>query len=267
MSLTTGTKQPPRRRRYTLPALLLGALAATACVTSDGSRLGKDSSPTDAAQINYELGSQYLRQGKLKLARERLERAVEQDPRLAGPYTALALLHERTGDTEQADRAYRQAVRIAPNDANVQNTYAVFLCNRGRHAEGQRYFLRAADNDDNRAPEVAYTNAGVCALQQPDSSAAEAHFRSALNRNPSFTDALLQMAALTYRNDEALTARAFLQRYEAATEMTAEALLLAVRIERKLDNRTAAQDYARSLRIRYPDTPEAGKLEGLLNGR
>lgn len=267
MSSTTDTKQRRGQRGDLLAALLLAATAAAGCVTSDGGRPGNDSSPTDAAQINYELGSQYLRQGKLKLARERLERAIEQDPRLAGPYTALALLHERTGDTEQADRAYRQAVRIAPNDANVQNTYAVFLCNRGRHAEGQRYFLRAADNDDNRAPEVAYTNAGVCALQQPDRRAAEAHFRSALNRNPSFAEALLQMSALTYSNDEALKARAFLQRYEAATEMTAEALLLAVRIERKLDNRTAVQDYARSLRIRYPDSPEAGTLEGLLNGR
>ncbi len=244
---------------------LLGCVTL-GCVTTGDEDLRAVGTPEEAAQINYELGSQYLRQDRLKLARERLERAVEQDPRLPGPHMALALIHERTGDTARADRAYRQALKVAPKDANVQNTYAVFLCNRGRQKEGQEYFLKAAANPENRAAEVAFTNAGVCALAIPDSAAAEQHFRQALRRNAKFADALLQMAALSYSQENHLQARAFIARYEAEHRMTAEALLLAARIEQSNGNRRAVADYANQLRHRFPDSAETQQLNSLLKG-
>lgn len=251
--------------KYRLAGVLAASMTLAACITTgdDGSR--NDGSPSEAAQINYELGSQYLRQGRLKLARERLERAVEQDPRLPGPHMALALIHERRGDTDRADSAYRQALKVAPDNANVQNTYAVFLCNRGRHADGQEYFSKAAQNDENRAPEVAFSNAGVCALAVPDLVAAEVHFRNALKRNPEFSDALLQMASVSFQRGKFLPARAFLERYESSHKMTAEALLLAVQIEKSNGNRRSTKTYAELLRTRFPESDETRQLNGILN--
>lgn len=251
--------------RFRFAGFLIASLGVISCVTTGDEPDRNEGSPSEAAQINYELGSQYLRQGRLKLARERLERAIEQDPALPGPYMAIALIHERGGDIERADTAYRQALRVARSDANVQNSYAVFLCNRGRYAEGQQYFSKAAENDDNRAPEVAFSNAGVCALEQPDLAAAERHFRNALQRNPEYSDALLQMASVSFRQGKFLPARAFLERYEAAHKMTAEALLLAVQIEKSNGNSRATNTYAELLRTRFPESDETRQLNGILN--
>ncbi|MEL7535706.1 MAG: type IV pilus biogenesis/stability protein PilW [Pseudomonadota bacterium] len=243
----------------------LAALVATACVTTEDGEDKSKASLDDAAEINYQLGSQYLRQGDLKLARERLERSISQNPDLPGAHIALALVYEQTGDVDRANSEYRRALKVAPKDANALNSYAVFLCKSGRHAEGQRYFLRAADVPQNLAPEVAYTNAGVCALEIPDNAVAESHFRTALTRNPEFADALLQMAVLSLQRDDTLRARAFVARFESAHTMTAEALLLAVRVEKAAGDAAAMTRYAERLRRNHPDAREAGLLDGVIN--
>lgn len=250
--------------RLTVIAL---CLVGVGCVSIEGAIPRDEGSPEDAAQINYELGSQYLRQGKLKLARERLERAVNQNPRLPGPYTALALLYDKTGDANRAASYYRKALKVAPDDSKVQNVFAFFLCDRGDFAEGQEYFLLAANNSNNRSPEVAFGNAGVCALQERNKGAAEEHFRSALKRNPAYRDALGEMVKLSFETDKSLQGRAFLERYAAKHELTPEMLLLGVQIEKSLGNREAMKAYAIKLQRKFPDSVEAKRLAGILNGR
>ena len=244
---------------------LVLALALTGCVTTESGPVRDKGSAEEAAEINYQLGSQYLRQGNLKLARERLERSIEQDPDMPGAHIALAIVHERTGDPDRANDEYRRALRVAPNDANALNSYAVFLCKSQRFEDGQRYFLRSAEVPENLAPEVAYTNAGVCALEIPDVARAETHFRTALRRNPEFADALLQMSALSLKRAETLRARAFIERFSGAHDMTAESLLLAVRIEKAAGDRPAMNRYADRLRRDFPDTREAGQLDRLID--
>ncbi|MEM8982853.1 MAG: type IV pilus biogenesis/stability protein PilW [Pseudomonadota bacterium] len=250
-------------RNFLLATIIAGALAA--CVTTTTTRTENKGSTDDAAEINYQLGAQYLRQGNLRLARERLERSIEQNPNLPGSHIALALVHEQTGNIDRANAAYRRALKVAPKNPNALNSYAVFLCKQRRYEEGQRYFLRAAELPDNLAPEVAYTNAGVCALETPDPVAAEQHFRTALVRNPEFADALLQMAALSLSRDDALRARAFVARFESAHKMTPESLLLAVRVEQAGGDRPAMRRYADRLRRDYPDSREAQSLGNIIN--
>ncbi|MEM1262209.1 MAG: type IV pilus biogenesis/stability protein PilW [Pseudomonadota bacterium] len=244
--------------------MLLTSTLAACVTTSDVSNVSKGSS-NDAAEINYQLGAQYLRQGNLKLARERLERSIEQNPNLPGSHIALALVHEQTGNVDRANDEYRRALKVAPSNPNALNSYAVFLCKQRRYDEGQRYFLRAAEVPENLAPEVAYTNAGVCALETPDPESAEQHFRTALVRNPEFADALLQMAALSLSRDDALRARAFVARFESVHTMTPESLLLAVRVEQAGGDRPAMRRYAERLRRNFPESREARALTSVIN--
>ncbi|MEJ2604153.1 MAG: type IV pilus biogenesis/stability protein PilW [Gammaproteobacteria bacterium] len=233
------------------------ALILAGCVTSHSGRPDSKGSPAEAARINYELGAEYMRQGNLELARERLERAVSQDPDLAAARSALALVYDKQGDTELADDQYRSAVRLAPDDASVQNTYAVFLCQRRRYDDAVEYFSRAAANGRYGTPAAALTNAGVCLLQKPDPVAAEGYFRRALQRNPGYNEALLQMAALSLERGNALRARAFVQRYLDQHPPSPEILWVGLRAERALGDTAAAARYAADLRERFPSSVEA----------
>jgi type IV pilus assembly protein PilF len=243
-----------------LGLLLFCASAALAagCASSD---VPPEVSDEDAARFNVQLGISYLQRGNLQDARDKLERAVEQDPSFPSAHAALGLLYERVGELDKAGVHLRRAAQLAPDDAGMQNNYGGFLCRRGEREAGIEYFDRAARNAFYRTPEVALTNAGVCARGIPNIAAAEAYLRRALEVNRTYPDALLQMADLKLTAGDAFNARAFMQRYESVATATAASLALGRRIELAAGDTRAAAQYERRLRQEFPDAPETRGLD------
>lgn len=237
--------------------LVVCAVAVTlaACVSTE-TRPSKVSDK-DAARYNLQLGATYLQRGELQLAQEKLEKSVEQDPDLAAARSTLALLYERLGEARKAEEQYRAALRLAPKDPAILNNYGSYLCRGDRRRDGITYFLRAAENPLYRTPEAALTNAGVCARPVPDPAGAERYLRAALERNPRYRPALLQLADLNLAQGRAMKARAFLERYHGAGDATAGSLVLGIRIEEALGEATAAAAYRRRLLTDYPDSAAA----------
>lgn len=244
-------------------AILLAVLVAvcTACVTETGGRVVKES-PTDAADYNYRLGVEYLRAGKLRQARDRLESSVKQNPDIAQTHITLAILYQRIDEPDLADKSFRNAIRVAPNEAAVLNSYAVYLCGKQRFSQAERFFTRAARNPLYATPAAALTNAGVCMRSKPDIDAAERYFREALGVDPSFAEALIQLADLKMESGNLLSARAFLQRLLSASKPTAESLMLGWRIETALGDERAAAEYADMIVEQFPESREAGRFKG-----
>ena len=98
----------------------------------------------DAAEQNYQLGARYCRNGNYALARDRLLRASEFDSRYAAAHSMLALTYVQLSNTRLATESFDRAVRYGPNDKDVRNAYAVFLCGQGQHDEAQEKFDRAS---------------------------------------------------------------------------------------------------------------------------
>jgi type IV pilus assembly protein PilF len=237
------------------PVAIIGlALALGGCASSPTDPRVSDQ---DAARFNVQLGISYMQRGDLEGAREKLERAVQQDPQLPAAHAALGILYERAGKTRLAGDHLRRAVRLAPDDANMLNSLGGFLCRHGERREGIRHFEQAAANAFYRTPEVPLTNAGVCARGIPDSEAAEAFLRRALEVNRNFDEALLQMADLSLEMQRNLQARAFMQRFEAIAPMTPYSLELGYRIERAAGDARAAAEYAARLQREFPTSSEA----------
>jgi type IV pilus assembly protein PilF len=68
------------------------------------------------------------------------------------------------------------------------------------------------------------------------------------------------MAQVSYRKQEFLTARAFLQRYESASQISSESLYLGFLIESKIGDEKAASQYRENLMDQFPGSTEAAKL-------
>ena len=230
-------------------ALLVG------CATQSGQPTKKETDVREASRINTQLGIEYLRKGDIELARGKLEKAVELDPKNPEAQGVLGLLYANTGELSKAEKHYDISLGLQPDDPSVLNNYGVMLCAQGKYAKADQQFARAVRNPRYSTPEVALTNAGVCARKQPDDAKAESHLRQALQRNPNFTDGLAQMALLSADHASYLNARGFIQRYESLqAPMTREILLLGIRIELALGDRNAAQRYAQTLRAEYPES-------------
>ncbi len=236
--------------------LLLAALPAAADKQDEDTR-------ADAARINVRLGVEYMKQGQLAVAREKIEKALEQNPRDPSVQFGAGLLYEQLREPEKAERHYRQALRLEPDNPDAQNALGAFLCRNGQPAKGEAAFVEAAQNPLYRTPEVAFTNAGVCARRAGRLEQAEAYVRRAIAQPAIYPEALIQMAGISYERASYMQARAFLQRYLDAAPATAAVLLLGHQIESALDDEAAAKEFAVRLRTQFPESPEARILADL----
>lgn len=234
-------------------ATLALGLLLSACASDGVPRAAVDSEAKDAAALQVKLGRGYMEQGDLETAFERLQRALQLDPRSVDANTMLGVLHERIRRPAKAEAYYRQAVRLAPENGEANNNLGAFLCGSGRYAEADGFFVRALDDPFYRSSRTALANAGVCALKAGNDAKAENYFRQVLELQPTNATALYEMARLNYRNNDALRARAFLQRLESSAPDDPSVLDLGQRIEARFGDPAAARRYAQRLRTEYPD--------------
>ena len=241
-------------------ALVL-VLTVTGCVTTGGDEMPK-SNPRDAAKINAELGLQYMEQGNDELAMQKLQHALKLDSRSADAHHYIALLYVKLGKNSEAERNYSEALALTPSNPMLLNNYGLFLCRQGKLEEAQKKFLAAAKQSFYKTPEVAYNNAGICALEVPDQAKAEEYFRDALKVNPNMPDALFEMADLKFKQGKYLHARAFIQRYLDVAPVAPAVLLLAIKVERNLGDQGNAAKFAKQLQDKFPTSQEAESLQG-----
>ncbi len=238
-------------------ALML-ALMPVACSTHSGRAADAQRSP---AQINAELGVRYMQQGNLDVALEKLRRALEQDPKLPSAHHYIALLYDRLGSPELAEKHFQRALALSPKDPALLNNYGVFLCGHGHYDAAIERFLETLEVTEYRRPDEAYENAALCALRIPDRGRAEAYFRRALKVNPLRASSLYQMMKLSVEAQRYSLARDFLKRYERVAPHDSRSLWLALQVEEKLGNARAAAAYRKLLEERFPDSPEARALQ------
>lgn len=214
----------------------------------------------EAAEINLQLGVEYMRRGRNDIALNRLTKALKLDDNYAEAHNAIAVLYERLGLNAQAKQHYQRATTLNPNDSDIYNNYGQFLCKQQHWEEANQAFLKALENPVYQTPEIPYTNAGLCALHNNKISQAETYFRQALQSNPNFASALYQMAQLNYEQKHYQTARDYLTRYESVAPDTPETLWLGIRMARELNKPEVEANYVHRLRRNFPDAVQTQLL-------
>jgi type IV pilus assembly protein PilF len=248
------------RAAAALAATLLAATLVAGCVSDQPALPAPKADLHEAARLNTQLGIAYLNEGNMAVAQEKLNRAVEQDSNYAPAHAALGLFYAQRGNLDEAEKSYRTALSLDDQSADIRNAVGAFLCNRGKTQEGLGDLLIAARNLQYPTPEVAWTNAGICAKSAQRGDEAEQYFRAALQANPNYADALLQSADLSFTKKDFKTARAFLQRYERVGPPVPEALLLGARVNRQLGDPQDAHDYEVKLLQKFPNSDQAREL-------
>lgn len=236
---------------------------ATSCITETTGRIQSSASPKEAAELNVQLGVEYLRQGDWQTARLKLEKALELDSKNIVAHRALAFVYQNLGDADAAERHYRKAVSLAPKDPDALDGLAVYLCrDDSSRDEALELFERAlavplSSTFSNKA--MLYTNAGVC-MKRVDLARAEDYLRAALVADPQYAEALLQIADVSFQRDNYLQSRAFMQRHLAIAAPSPGALWLAARIETALGDFRAADNFGNELRKTFPESVETRQL-------
>ncbi len=232
------------------------SLLASGCVSQTG--YGEIARNPKAGELNMRLGLAYLQQGAYEQANAKLGRALKQAPRSADINWAYAVLQESIERPQRARKYYSKALDISPNAPDILNSYGTFLCKQGDTSTAFLTFEKVAQNKLYSTPEIALTNAGVCALTVNDPIRAETYFRRALSANSKYASALYQMSLLAFQDGRYLASRAHRERLKAVlSRPDPKVLYLCARTEERLDNRVEAARCARKLKSDFPSSEEA----------
>jgi len=259
--------QTPLFRRTGLSLILLATLLA-ACNSNPSlpaaeepqSQVSASSGARGSAKIHTELASLYFEDGKLAVALEELRVAIAADSSYAPAYNVLGLVHMDLRENDQAEQNFRRALSLASNDPEINNNFGWFLCQVGREKESLGYFNIALKNPLYPTPDRASINAGRCSEKMGDLAGAENYYQRALRLNRNNPQAMLAMAGLQYRRDNLDESLRLVKDFHQGNEPTAESLWLALRLARKLGNRTDEASFNSQLRRRFPGSRETQAL-------
>ncbi|MDR1996045.1 type IV pilus biogenesis/stability protein PilW [Azonexus sp.] len=241
-----------------LAGMLCAALCACAVQAQSYGDLNQPGDPRSKAKIHTELGAAYFQAGNPAVALEHLDTALKTDSDFFQAYSVRGLVYGSLKEYDKAEQDFQRALKIAPNDPEVNNNYGWFLCDTGKERQSVSYFLNALKNPLYETPDIAYANAGTCALKSGDLDGAQHYLLQALQLSrDGGAHARLQLAKLFYLRGNLDESRVYLNEVMKQVDSpTAEALWLAVRLERKLGNKAAESGFAAQLRGRYPTSPE-----------
>ena len=88
----------------------------------------------------------YYSNGNLGVALEELRAAAAADTNYAPAHGMYGLVYMQMKDPSRAEASFERALRLSPNDADINHNYGWFLCQSGREADSVKYFLQAIRN-------------------------------------------------------------------------------------------------------------------------
>ena len=245
----------------------IALLAGCAARQSDGPSVetgqvvGEAGDPRNRARLHTELAGLYYSRGNMNVALDELRIAVAADASYATAYGMFGLVYMELKENALAEQNFERALRLAPNEPDLNHNYGWYLCQTKREQESIKYFLLAIRNPLYSAPWRSYSTAGTCSLRAKNVKDAEEFFQRALKMEPDELTSLLQLGQIRYQQGRMEDSRTLVSRYNKLVTPNAESLWLALRVERKAGTRNAEQSYATQLRRRFPASEEFRKLQ------
>jgi type IV pilus assembly protein PilF len=263
-------------RSVVLTACWLGALSAglaplSGCAGGPVSRASSSGDITTAsdegdlrkrARIRMELASTYYAQGQFTTALDELKQAVAIDPSLPDAYEMRALIYDAMGEDARAVSNYREALRLDERNGSVLHNYGWHLCRKRQFALADALFERAASLPQTVATSKTLLVRGVCQISAglyPEAEQTLVHSYELDSANPATA---FNLASVLYRRGEHERARFYIRRVNnVPSQVTAESLWLAVRIEHRLGSINGRDEIAAQLRSRFPTARETNIME------
>ena len=210
------------------------------------------------ARVRLELAGAYFGRGQLEVALDQVKLAIQADSSIGEAYNLRGLIYASLGDDRLAEESFRRALQINSRDADAMQNFGWYLCQRKRYAEAQAQFEQAIAVPQYRDTARTMLTQGVCFLQAGQLDQAERSLMHAYEFDPTNASAAFNLADVLYRRKDYERARFYVRRVNTIAEVAnAQSLWLAARIENRLGQLNARQEFGTQLRRRFPGSREA----------
>lgn len=125
----------------------------------------------------------HFRKGEMKAAENLYVQAAAKDPRCSKAYSRLGVIYLEEGDNwEDAEAAFRQALKYDPNNGFILNNLGLVLYHQDLYADAIRQFEQAVRQDELNA--ARHANLGMAYMAMRQYAKAESSFKKALKLAP-----------------------------------------------------------------------------------
>lgn len=128
------------------------------------SQSGVDFNKRQAAKARVDVALGYLEQSDFTQAKLNLDKAFAYEPDYYLVHAVFAHFYQLQGETQQAEAAYKKALRLDAKQGNVHNNFGTFLCSHGKFEEAYQEFDQALISPNYYAQADTYENIALCAL-------------------------------------------------------------------------------------------------------
>jgi type IV pilus assembly protein PilF len=217
---------------------------------------GDESDARRRARTRMELAVGYYEEGRTEIALEELRQALAADPSFGEAYNLRGMIFMRLNDMRQADESFRRAIQINPRDADSLHNYGWLLCQQGRYDEASRTFDQAFAVPTYTGRSRTLMAQGVCQARAGKAEDAERTLTRAYELDAANPIVAYNLAELLLKRGDLERAKFYIRRLNNSELANAESLWLGIKVERRLNDRTAMLQLADVLRRRFPGSKE-----------
>lgn len=230
--------------------------------TSSGARTdlvtaSDETEPQRRARIRLELASAYFSEGKTETALDEVKQALQADPNRSAAYNLRGLIYLRLNDFRFAEESFRKALSIEPQDATVMHNLGWSYCQEARYPQAQQLFAQALAVPQYRERAKTWRAQGLCQVRAGQREEGEQSLLKSHEFEPGNPVTAYNLALLMFQRGEFSGAQFYVRRLNNSELANEESLWLGIKVERRLDNRTAMQQLGAQLLKRYPQSRQA----------
>lgn len=242
-------------------AVFAVGLSLVACVTTTDSRFTKKESPQKAEESYVALGLGYLNAGDLKLARIKLDRALELEPDSAPANAAMGLYWQRRDESHMAEQFFKKSLDEDSDYVAAHYYYGRFLMTQKRGEEALEHLQIAAQDVEYNGRIQANEDLGLCYSQMKRRKDAYDAFGKAWKLNPDSTVATLNLAILYLEDKDIDQSNRWYQRFERTIQIhnvpqSSASLWVGIQLSRALKDKNREYSYAKLLKQNFSKSAE-----------
>lgn len=255
------TFAPVNEIRAMLSVVLL-AMLVTGCVTNTDSRFAREADRDKAVRNYVQLGTAYIGQENLERARHHLERALELAPENPGALAAMGLIYNAEGESELAERSFKEALANNEDYTRGHVYYGAFLYGERRFEDARDQFMAASRNTsyDDRAS--VFFNLGLTEERIGNLEGAVTAYRRAVELSRGDARSLLALSRTLVESGEYQAASRHYSRLMTLMQRnqnlrhSPESLYTGIRIARHFGERNRESSLGLLLKNNFPNSVE-----------
>ena len=213
------------------------------------------------ARIRMELAVGYFEQGQTSVALDEIKQVLQVDPSYPDAYNLRGLVYMRLNDMKLAEDSFRRAVALNPRDPNTLHNLGWLQCQQRRFDEAQRSFDQALASPVYGDKAKTLMAVGLCQARAGKPVEAERSLARAYELDAGNPIIGYNLANLLYMRGDLTRAQFYIRRLNNSELANAESLWLGMKVERRLNERTAMSQLGDQLKKRFPQSREAAAYE------